>query len=324
MNLQDLRDELTTRAAATDQHHNDLLPGVRHKIRRTKQHRIAATTAAAAVLAAVVAAFLPGTHSATPPADRPPEDYTRDGVTVPGTVGSDKLLKAWIGDRGQDKLSFSWTPTTDSITVHANCDADGGMYAVRFKINGWYVGDAGCLTGPEAWAMGSSVSLRPDSPFWLASPIGRPAQVTADVIDLSTRRVVTPHARISLGIYSTPYDPSAAVDGAPARTVPPAPSDYNKDGVVYRQRIGGDTLAGAQVADPGDTQVHFSFTSSGRPLVLHPFCTANAGSDSEEPPYSVSVRIGPGKPNISTCVGNSTDAGAGDSVTLPAPVPAGQ
>jgi hypothetical protein len=70
--------------------------------------------------------------------------------------------------------------------------------------------------------------------------------------------------------------------------------------------------------------VHFSFTSTGRPLVVHQFCTANAGSDSEERPYSISVRVGPGEPNISTCVGNSTDAGAGDSVTLPAPVPAGQ
>jgi hypothetical protein len=323
MNLQDLRDELSTRA--TEQHAIDVLPGVRQKIRRTKQRRAGGALGVVAVIAAIAAGLVPNLRSAAPdPADNAPQDYTRDGLTVPGTVGSDKLLKAWIGDRGQDELAFSWTPSANSITIHANCEANGGSYAIRFKINGWYVGDAGCATGSDSWAMGSSVSLRPDSPFWLASPVGEPAQVTADLVDLQTRRVVTPHARIWFGIYSTPFDPGPAVNGAPARTAPVGPDDYTKDGVTYRQHIGGDTLAGAKVADPGRTEVRFSFTSTGAQLILHDFCTANSAADVWDTPYSVSMRVGSGAPYTSTCEANSTDAGAGGSLTVPSPVPAGQ
>ncbi|MFF0340004.1 hypothetical protein [Kribbella sp. NPDC004875] len=323
MNLQDLRDELETHAAG--QHAVDVLPGVRQKIRRTKQRRTAGAFGAVAVLAAIAAGLVPTLHSATPdPAHDVPRDYTRDGLTVPGTVGDDKLLKAWIGDRGEDRPAFAWTPTTDSITVHANCTADGAEFAIRFKINDWYVGDASCLSDPSSWTIGSSVSLRPDSPFWLTSPVGKPAQVSADLIDLATRKVVTAHARIAFGIYSTPATPTDGANGAPARRPVGGPNDYAKDGVVYRRQIGGDTLAAAKVADPGRNEVRFSFTSTGRPLVLHAFCTANAGSDGEESPYSVSLRVGPGAPTRATCEANSTDAGVGNSLTIASPVPAGQ
>ncbi|MGW7679505.1 hypothetical protein ACWGID_02110 [Kribbella sp. NPDC054772] len=322
MNLQDLRDELSTRA--TDQRPVDVLPGVQQRIRRTKQRRTAGALGVVAVLAAVAVGLVPTLRSTqTAPADDSPQDYTRDGLTVPGTVGSDKLLKAWIGDRGQDSAAFSWTPTTNSLTVHANCTTDGGEYAIRFKINGWYVGDASCLSGPDSWTFGSSVSLLPDSPFWLTSPVGKPAQVSADLIDLATRKVVTPHARIAFGLYSTPAMAPAA-NGAPTRWPVGGPEDYTKDGVVYRHQIGGDTLAAATVADPGRNEVRFSFTSTGRPLVLHDFCTANAGSDGQDQPYSVSIRVGPGAPHQSTCEANSTDAGAGSSLTVATPVPAGQ
>jgi hypothetical protein len=320
MNLQDLRDELATRAASADQQSGDLLPGVQQKIRRTKQRRAFSALGVVAVLAAVAATLAP-TMRPTPPADNPPEDYTRDGLTVPGTVGSDKLLKAWIGDRGQDKLSFSWTPTTDSITVHANCEPHDGM--VRFHINGWYVGDANCDPGPDSWAMGSTVRIAPDAAFWLASPVGKPAQVTAEVIDMVTRRPTGTDGRIWLGIYSTPPNPPSS-NGAPARIAPVDGDAYQKNGVVYRKRVGGDTLAAAQVADPGRNEVRFSFTATGAKLALRPFCTANAGFDGDNPPYTVEMRIGSGQPLKSTCDAYSTDAAKGGGLTIASPVPAGQ
>ncbi|NIK56311.1 hypothetical protein [Kribbella shirazensis] len=322
MNLQDLRDELATRATSADQHSGDLLPGVQQKIRRTKQRRAFGALGMVAVLAAVAATLVP-TMRPTPPADNPPEDYTRDGLTVPGTVGSDKLLKAWIGDRGQSSLSFAWTPTTDSLTVHANCEAAGALYAIRFRINGWYLGDASCDTGPDAWAMGSGVTLAPDSAFWLASPVGKPAQVSADLIELESGRPAGKDGRMWFGIYSTSPNPPSS-NSAPARYAPVDAGAYQKDGVVYRKTIGGDTLAAAGVADPGRPEVRFSFTATGAKLSLRPFCTANAGSDGDNPPYTVEMRIGPGQPFKATCEASSTDAGKDGGLTIASPVPAGQ
>jgi hypothetical protein len=323
MNLQDLRDELATRAASADQHPGDLMPGVQQKIHRTKQRRAFAALGVIAVIAAVAASLVP-TLRPTPPADNPPEDYTRDGLTVPGTVGSDKLLRAWIGDRGQDRLSFSWTPTTDSIAFHSNCETTGsGMYAVRYRINGWIVGVGGCDTGPGAWTMDGPATVQPDAALWLASPVGKPVQVTAEVFEMDTRRLGAENARISLGIYSTPPNPPSS-NGAPARIAPVDADAYQKDGVVYRKAIGGDTLAAAKVADPGRNEVRFSFTATGAKLALRPFCTANAGSDSDKPPYTVEMRVGPGQPFKATCDAYSTDAGKGGGLTIASPVPSGQ
>ncbi|WP_327638040.1 hypothetical protein OHB24_06590 [Kribbella sp. NBC_00482] len=322
MNLQDLRDELATRAASADQHPGDLLPGVQQKIRRTKQRRAFSALGVVAVLAAVAATLVP-TLRPTPPADNPPEDYTRDGLTVPGTVGSDKLLKAWIGDRGQSSLSFAWTPTTNSITVHANCEAAGAMYAIRFRINGWYLGDASCDAGPNAWAMDSGVTLAPDSAFWLASPVGKAARVSADLIELESGRPAGKDSRIWFGIYSTSPDPPSS-NGAPARLAPVDAGAYQKDGVIYRKTVGGDILAAAQVANLDRLDVRFSFTATGAKLVLHPFCTANSGYVGDNPPYTVEMRIGSGQPVKSTCEASSTDAVKGSSLTIDSPVPAGQ
>lgn len=323
MNLHDLRDELSSRAADADHHAGDPLPGVQRKIRRTKRRRAVTALGAAAVLAAVAAGLAPTLTSTTPPADTPPADYTRDGQTVPGTVRNDKLLKAWIGDRGQDKVSFVWTPTTDSIALRSNCETTGsGMFAIRYTINGWYVGSGVCDTGPDAWSMGSTATVEPDDALWLDSPVGKPARVTAEVVDMDTHRTDAENARISLGIYST--EPTSVVNGAPVRIAPPGPDDYRKDGLTYRTRIGGNTLAAAQIGDPGQNEVRFSFTATGAKLVLHDFCTANAGSDSADPPYAVSMRIG-GRPYGSICQAASVDAGSqGSSLTVDSPVPAGQ
>ncbi|MEU8225551.1 hypothetical protein [Kribbella sp. NPDC048915] len=323
MNLQDLRDELATRADSVDQHAPDLLPGVRQKIRRTRQRRTFTALGIVAVLAGVVAGLMPALTSTTQPADKPPADYTRDDVTVPGVVGNDRLLKAWIGDRGQDKISFTWTPTTTALTFHGECQTTGsGMYAIRYTINGWYVGPGSCDAGPSSWTMGTTASVGPDHPLWLDAPLGKPVQVTAEIVDLDTQRPGGESPRIALGIYSS-GPTSATTDGAPLRVVPPGSDDYQKDGVTYRKRIGGDTLAGAELADQGQREVRFSFTSTGATLALHPFCTANKGSDSMTPPYSVKMRIA-GRPVLTSCAADSIDPGVGTGVEIASPVPAGQ
>ena len=221
----------------------------------------------------------PRPHHAPDAAGRhPPEDYTRDGLTVPGTVGSDKLLKAWIGDRGQSSLTFVWTPTTNSIAFHAACEATG-MYAIRFRINGWYVAGRALRRRPEAWRWtAASPSRRTPLSGWAPRSASR-AEVTAELIDLESAPAGRRDSRIWFGIYSTASDPPSS-NGAPARLAPVDAGAYQKDGVVYRKTVGGDTLAAAKVADPaprGAVQLH----RDRSPVVLHGSVrrTADSGGD---------------------------------------------
>jgi hypothetical protein len=323
MNLQELRDELTTRAATADERPSDLLPGVKHKIHRTRQRRVATALGAVVALAVVAIGVVPSLRASTPkPAQNPPPNYSRDGITVPGTIDSDKLLKAWIGDRGQEKLSFSWTPTTNSVSISATCSGDGnGMKSIRIRIGDWRVTEAGCVGTDEGWSS-NLIKLYPDAAFWLDNPVGKPLQVSAEMVDLQTREPGAQNARIALGIYSTDRTDRDSGSGAPSRLVPPGPADHTENGVTYRARVGGDTLAGASVAAPGVTETRFSFTAAGKPLVLHAFCTANRTSDTN--PYQVSMQFGASTPYLSTCDGSSADATLRSSLTVPSPVPAGQ
>jgi hypothetical protein len=314
MNLQTLRDELTARAASADDRPTDLLPGVRTKIRRTRRRRTAAALGTVAAIAALAFAVVPSVLTSTPdPADPPPADYTKDGMTVPGIVGSDRLLKPWIGAPKQDKVSFSWTPSTTSITIRATCISTGALKGVRIRVGDWYVGDVGCLP-VQGWQL-STRQLPADDPLWLDSPVGKPVEVTAEVVDLQTRRPGDPGAQIAVGIYSS-SDPGPAPGGIPSRAVPAGPDDHVQNGVTYRRKVGGESLTGAAVGEPGHSEVRFSLTPTGAPLTLRTFCTANVGSESPERPYLVSIQIGTNRSYQTTCEANSTDAGTGTGLTV--------
>ncbi len=325
MNLQDLRSELNARADEAANREPDLLPGVRLKIRRTKQRRTATALASVAAVAAVAVAVVPGViNTSTPdPAEDIPQDYIKDGQTVPGLINGDKLLKAWIGDRNQNKFSFAWTPTTNKIAIYASCDSAG--YAVpkevRVRIGDWYAGSAGCRDGSTESETGRLGSFRPDSALWLDSPVGKSTTVTAEVVDTGSGKTSTVE-QVQLGIYSAADAPATGSGGA-VRTPTIGPDDFQSGGVVYRKQIGGDTLLGAAAGEPGAKEVHFSFTSTGAPLVLHEFCTANSTSTAAVQPYEVQTFFNDTSVSKMTCEASSTDAGRGSSHTVPAP-PAGQ
>jgi len=194
------------------------------------------------------------------------------------------------------------------------------MKSVRIRIGDWRITEAGC-TGDGGWQT-NRAQLYPDSSFWLDHRTGQPVEVSAEVIDLQTRKAGAQNTRIAIGIYAT--DPAArdAGSGLATRLVQPGPSDYTANGVTYRAKFGGDKLAGASVAAPGETETRVSFTTTGAPLVLHSFCTANGGSDTN--PYQVSLQLGAGTPYLATCDGSSTDATVRSSLTVPSPAPAGQ
>ncbi|GAB3945385.1 hypothetical protein GCM10029976_071050 [Kribbella albertanoniae] len=320
MNLQDLRTELNTRAEEAATREPDLLPGIRHKIRRTKQRRTATALASVAALAILAVAVVPGVLNTSTPDPATPQDYVKDGQTVPGMINGDKLLKAWIGDPNQNKISFAWTPTTNKIAIYASCDSVG--YAVpkevRIRIGNWYAGSVPCRDGSTETETRPVEYFLPESALWLESPVGKATTVTAEGVDEESGKVSGSVERIQVGIYSTDGGSSAPND------LTPGPDDFQADGIVYRRQIGGDTLLGAAVTNSGVKEVRFDFTPTTAPLVLHPFCTANQASDDPaNVPYQVQISIG-GKPTVTmTCHGDSVDAGLGTSSTLPA-LPAGQ
>jgi predicted dinucleotide-utilizing enzyme len=111
MKLTDLRDELTARADSVEDLAPDLLPGVRRKISQTKRRRTAAVSGfvgCVAVIAALVTGVIPGLAKTTPqPAEDIPTDYVKNGITFHGAEGADRLLKAWVGEPGENTLEFT-------------------------------------------------------------------------------------------------------------------------------------------------------------------------------------------------------------------------
>ncbi|WBQ06257.1 hypothetical protein [Kribbella sp. CA-293567] len=317
MKLTDLRDELTARADSTDET-PDLLDGVRRKIARTKRRRKAGAAGAAggvAIVAAFAFGILPNLTTSTPqPAkDDVPRDYAKDGLVLRGMEGQDRLEKGWIGDRGQNTLDFSWTPTVRDTRFVAYCNQTG--HHVTISVNDHVVGRTDCHTEPapeqEPDSPGLGINILADNTLWIAAPDGKAARVVARLTDANGRPVPDQETQVALGIYRTASRPA---DGPPTQAPPTSEADYVKDGFRYRAKVGGDTLVAAKIADRGQTGFAFTFENPGGPLVVSDFCTATTlGTD---PVYQLEISI-KGKPySTGGCSGESTDAVGGSLTSL--------
>ena len=312
MNLTDLRDELNSRATDADDQAGNVLDGVHRKIRRTKQRRVATALASTAALVAVALGIaVPSLTSSTPePSDPPPPDYTKDGVTIPGVVNGDRLEKAWIGKPGEDRLEFTWVPSSKQIALRSFCRSTASTTKnIQAAINGIVVLEMGCNDAlPD-----QPTTLPPDDSLWLDAPLRRPATVTITIVDPTTREVGDSNSQLALGIYTSSgrIDPTAA----PSREVPHNTDDYVRNGIRYRAKIGGDTLATAAIGDPGQSTLRAWFTATGAPVRLRDFCTANKG-DLADPKYGLRIQFDGIERSSGPCYGGSTDAGAGGGVTI--------
>jgi len=318
MNLTDLRAELTNRASEPDDRPTDLLPGVHRKITRTKRRRVA--TAGAAVIAIAALAFVPSlTNNTAPEPAQPPADYTKDGITLVGVDGDNRLEKGWIGREGESELRFQWTPTSHSIALYPYCRSLNGRSLV-IQFNGRQATNEQCAdsgTAPEHW-----VPLDVDNSIWLDAPVGKPIQVTAHIVDDAGRIIQDETTQLAVGLYTTP---ELQLPGAPNRIAPESPDDFVKNDIRYRAKVGGDTLKAATIGDRGQTTLKFRYTASGAPVSFRTFCTANtAGAGEAE--YQLSIQIGGVGERGPSCGGSSTstDAGGSGGSTLADAFKAGQ
>lgn len=312
MKLTDLRQELTARAAESDEHAADLLLGVRRKVAQTKRRRAVGALASMSIVAALAVGVLPGltTTSAPDPAVIPKSDYVENGVTLPGQLGADLLDKGAIGTVGQNRLEVGWTPTTTQTSLYTVCSSSAvGTHSARIEFNGHHVTDQACDSTENRPDPARSTVLQPDSSVWLDAPIGKPARVTVTLVDEQGRQVSDPTAQLALGFYR--YG-GRKVTGPPSQTPPTSPSDYVKDGVRYRSKIGGDSLIAAVVGDPGESSVKVRFSATGAAIGLRDFCTTTSGGTQYE--FAISLN---GRPRASGgCRSSSTDAGGGGRLVI--------
>ncbi|ADB35278.1 hypothetical protein Kfla_6275 [Kribbella flavida DSM 17836] len=299
MNLTDLRDELSQRAGTVET--PDLLPGVRRRIRTTRRRRVAGSVTALAAVVALGIALAPGLTTTGPePADSTPPDYVKDSVRISGTLGADRLDKAWVGNLGETRGSFSWTPTTQNIAVYAYCAAPGtARYAVQ-------IGGRNAATGACGGAGSDPYNgalFRPDSPLWLDVPLNQPTTVTVQLTDDDGRVIEASSAQLGVGLYRAA---KRNLPGATQATPTPGPGDREQNGLRFRGTVGGDTLLAAAGGKPGVNQLSGSFSATGRPIAVHEFCTAN----DSVPDFRYDLRVlVDGVTRISSCTAFSTDLG---------------
>lgn len=278
MNLDDLRQELSTRADEAG--HPDLLAGVHHRIRRTKQRRVATALTATAAVAALAIGLVPTALTTTKDPDpskttdnqEPPADYTRADVTLPGSFDGDPLEKPWIGDVGQNRLRFNWSPSTTDIVLTPYCSSKGGDHNVEVLFNDILVTDYPCSD------MGGMVSaideILPTSDIWsLIGDPKKPIEVTVQLVSGKGTLVKDPTAQLALGIYRN--GPSTQ-DSMPTRAVPDQPDDYIRDGVRYRANVAGETLEAAMVGALGQKEISLTWTPSTTNIDILDFCTLAA------------------------------------------------
>lgn len=322
MKLTDLRDELNARAETTDET-PDLLAGVRAKITRTKRRRAAGaagTVGGIAIVAAFATGLIPGLTTTTPqPADDPtPHDQMKGDVVIRAFEGEDRLMKGWIGDLGENKLDFSWTPQAQDARFEGICKS-GGTSAQYFtvSVNDYIVGTSECGPGDDPTLPGSGIGLQADNALWLVAPAGKPAHVVVQLTNAAGAPVKDTTTQLALGIYHSKVIVPA---GPPTQALPTSTDDYVKDGIRYRAKIGGRTLVAALVADRGKNQFDFTFTATGRQLSFNPFCTATSAGES--PKYQTAIKVD-GQPDTTmSCSGDSVDAGLGSYTDLGATPPA--
>ncbi|HEY3556325.1 MAG TPA: hypothetical protein VGL05_02610 [Kribbella sp.] len=308
MNLQDLRDELSTRAADADQHPADLFPGVQQKIRRTKRRRTVTVLGAAAAVA-LAATIVPGALSSSEPDPARTPSYTQNGFTLPGDLDGDALLKGWVGEAGANHVEFDWTPTTKHVRFDGRCKSDSeAMLWVR--VNGFTVDSRPCAkdNGPI-----QNAGVSDESALWADAPIGKTAKVTLDLVSLNGRPAQDTKQQLAVGIYN--YQSPRSSAWGPSR-----PGDYVRDGLRFRQQAGTADRLAAVIGDRGVNEVTTSFVPTSHSVVVQTLGTPD-DYVLNPPEYRIQVRFGDGSSvNGYSGYGDESQQNSAAALQLTAPV----
>jgi hypothetical protein len=228
MSLNDLRDHLHDQAAEIDPAEPVLLTAVRRRRAQLRRRRAVAATAGSAVVAAIaVVAVSNGfridtdtspasTPSVQPTSDglpsRAPEksgkDHVQYGIRYRAEVAGDALQAATVGKVGQASAGLRWTPGDREVDIRVFCSrptARGEDDAkVVLRVDGRVITTETCSSFPVT-DPGSIVTARLTAKKLFPDPT-RPADITAQIVDLNGIPSTSPEQQVGFGIYSRADD----------------------------------------------------------------------------------------------------------------------
>jgi hypothetical protein len=223
--------------------------------------------------------------------------------------GPDRLETGTIGEPGANRIALDWIPTTHDVGVYVFCQATDAATRYWVKINEQTAVSGGsCSTSVDT---GDENMLSADDTVWLDAPDGQPATFSVELVDGRGLPVADEAAQLALGIYRVA---DLNRPGPPSRIPPAADGDYEKDGVRYRAKVGGDTLLAAQVSDRGQRQIDLTFAAPAGPVVLRSFCTADKFSAAVH--HGLRITLNGVERSTGVCSAQSADAaGSGSAMT---------
>lgn len=208
-----------------------------------------------------------------------PDDYTRDGIRYRAKIGGDTLVKAALGSRGQEVVTFTFTPTSTDLSFSPFCLADTKHW-MHIDLNGKQGFGISCNGNGSTDAGLDNQTSRPGKGWYELEP-GRPNTVTVRLTDKNRRPVTDDDARIGVGVYRR--GPQQAVQGDGDVVDLPKVREYN--GYLYRLADVRTAPAGrgASVSIPTPAGVPFlvSYGSSNTGSQVR-VALSGAGSDAAE------------------------------------------
>jgi hypothetical protein len=301
MNLTDLRDELDLHVSGLEADTSAISAGIARKVRSTKRRRAAGAVGGlcAAVLAAglvltnqpgraVVPAPAVTSPSVTVGADGMPErtipdapgDVVKDGLRFRAKAADDTLAAAFIGDPGQSQATLSWEPTTDLVSVTAQCHLPGvdknaaGKTLLRVGLEGTKpLFEGPCQVGSAPVGDLPTGGVTPGEPGqgWDALTVGLTARLRVQLVDTAGKPVAFDSARVAAAVYE--LGPQRAVLDKTGRTVQVLPEVVEHQGYRYRlDELGAGIVRGGALpvgsapiiaSTPKDVPFLVSFGSVG-------------------------------------------------------------
>ncbi len=309
MNLNSLRAHLQAQATEIDPATPVPLPTIHRQAQTLKRRRTATilTTATAAAVAVVIAVLPGAINNSTPDPVKPPPDFTRDGITIPGAIGPDRLEKAEVGKPGAGPLDFNWTPSGNSITFRPYCRATANRpLSVHVTVDGRLIAAKDCDDAGNSPRHEQAVP--PSHVFWTEVTPGKEVQVRVWLADRQTGQADKAAAQLALGIYRSPVPLAApaapAVSELPVRSSAQDPGDYVKDGIRFRGKMGGDTLLNAAIGEVGQRSLKLRFTATSEATGLRLFCTGDRTDPYHRPTLLLRVDGRTNHPDRATACGN--------------------
>ncbi|WP_112249005.1 hypothetical protein [Kribbella monticola] len=270
MSLNDLRDHLHDQATEIDPTQPVPLLAVRRRRAQLRRRRAIATAAGSAVVAVIALVALGNglrvvtdAPPASSPSMRPTEpsdglpsqapktsgkDHVQNGIRYRAEVAGDALQAATVGKVGQGAATLRWVPGDRQVDIRVFCDRpiargeDGRKVVLR--IDGRVITTEDCSSYP-ATDPGSIVTARLTAKKLFADPT-RPANISAEIVDLNGIPSVSPDQQVGFGIYSRS-------DDRPIFTKPDVsfPALIEHQGHLYRWADSMTTEFAKSQAQPG-------------------------------------------------------------------------